>query len=347
MVAAARLAPNTAPVSSPRDPASTTAPTAATSTPSTTTVSSPRDPASTTTDSFARTSGPSSAPSPSAAAPVQGDPELARQARLQMQTAHATTAPLGLDRTLPSPVRNDAGDLLPGQVAPRQAAVRAEMEAATGAAPHDPPTEAEVRSYFRTFRDRPAADAVAACERYQDAYQRHDGSHDYGSVSTTYATDPGARGTPRILPDAAAAEREHRAGRNTTSIPNDAPNDFAEANHRRGSDGRANMDCEGFAVSSAELLREAGFSQRQAVGTFPDGSGHSAAIVSRNGQSWVMSNGDAYRVTGRGDAGTRAALDRAFDATVAEGVPSTYYTGRTQDEAGAREVLGLAAGRIR
>ncbi len=345
MVAAARIAPNTAPLSSP--PPSTSAPTAATSTPTTTTIS-PRDPASTPTgDTFARTSAPSSAPSSSGAAPVQGDPELARQARLQLQTAHATTPPLGLDRPQSSPVRNDRGDLHDSQVGPRQAAVRAEMQAATGAAPHDPPTEAEVRSYFRTFRDRPAADAVAACERYQDAYQRHDGSHDYGSESTTYATDPAGRGGPRILADAAAAEREHRAGRNTTSVRNDAPNDFAEANHVRGRDGRAQMDCEGFAVTSAELLREAGFSQRHAVGTFPDGSGHAASIVSRGGQSWVMSNGDAYRITGRGDAGTRAALDRAFGDTVAEGVPANYYTGRTQDEAGAREVLGLSTGRIR
>jgi len=251
----------------------------------------------------------------------------------------------GHERIVPGRVRNDPGDLHPSDVAPRQAAFRAEMERATRTTPHDPPTESEVRAYFRTLRGRPPAEAVAACERYQDAFQRHDGSHDYGSQSVTHVTAP-ARGTPRILSGEAAAEREHRAGRNTTGYTNDAPDDFAQANHTRDADGRAHMDCEGFAVSSAELLREAGFSQRQVVGTAPDGNAHAAAILSRGGQSWVISNGDAYRVEGRGDAATRAALDLAFDATIADGVPQTYYTGRTQDEASVREAIHSRQGRI-
>jgi hypothetical protein len=273
-----------------------------------------------------------------ASAPVAAKPPA------PAQTPPRATGHSGVSTFESRPV-NDAGDLRPGDVAPRQAAFRAEMQRATRTAPHDPPTEGEVRAYFRTLRNRPPAEAIAACERYQDAYQRHDGAHDYGSESITHVTAP-ERGTPRILSGAAEAEREHRAGRNTTGWRNDAPDNFAQANHTRDADGRAHMDCEGFAVSSTELLREAGFSQRQVVGTFADGSGHAAAILTRGGQSWVMSNGDSYRVTGRGEAATRAALDRAFDATVADGVPTTYSTGRTQDEASVRDNIHSSQGRI-
>jgi len=336
MVAAARLNPTPTP-----NPTALSAPPPPTPAARPTPTESPRDPASRDTFAVAPTTSPTTRAATTTAPGVQGDPELARQARTQMQSAQ-----VGTDRNIPGRVRTDPGDLNTGDVSARQAAFRTEMQTATGTAPQNPPTEAEVRSYFRTLRSGPPSAAVSACERYQDAYARHSGGdHSYNSVDTTYATDP-ARGRPRILAGAEAAEREHRAGRNTTSIQNDAPNNFAEANAQRGSDGRARMDCEGFAVTSSELLREAGFSQRQAVGTFPDGSAHAAAIVSRGGHSWVMSNGDAYPVTGRGDAGTRAALDRAFDATVSDGVPATYYTGRSQDEANTRETLNLPAGRI-
>jgi len=203
----------------------------------------------------------------------------------------------------------------------------------------NPPQERQLRRYFRTFRGRPQA-AVQAYERYADAYGRHDGEHDYRSVDRVYVRDSDGR----RLSGRREMRQEIARGNNVTSYSNNAPDNFREATRDLGRDRRSNMDCEGFTSTARHLLGEAGLNTTAVVGRVSDSEGHVVAVARdpNSNRSWVLSNGDAYPVSGN----LRSTLDNAFGDTVISDLPSSYYEASTQDEASARELLNGETGRI-
>jgi len=281
-------------------------------------------------DSFAR-DGSSRPAAP--AARVQADPELQRQTRAQLMSAHLGNA-RGVQMT-----HSDRGDLGSGDVTPAQTAFRGEMRTALGRNVANPPSERDLREYFRSFRGKPE-EAIGAYERYADAYARHDGEHDYRSRDRQYVLDTDGR----VLGGRNEAERLRRQGHNYTYFENNAPNDFREATRDRAADRRSQMDCEGYAVMAGSLLGEAGLNTSQVVGNTSSTDGHAVAVArdAASGRSWVLSNGDAYAVNGN----LRSTLDRAYGDTTMRGLPSTYYQGRSQDEAAFRQMRQSTDGRI-
>lgn len=279
---------------------------------------------------------PSSAPA--------GDPALASDLRGELARQHAN-GPRLVGRHAEAPRVTD-GEQVPetgatGDVARRQQAFVEEMRG-RGVEASQPPTESQLRDYFRTFNnreDRP--EALRAYERYASAYHVHPENAGRPGGDVRYSANERYMLRGRYYESREDMERaasRMRGDVEYTSVDPRTPDSWDEVSSARSThEGRSVNDCEGYAFMGQELLREAGY-RTTAVAADGPGDVNHAMVIARDPQrareAHVVSNHHVH--SGRaGSAGERALLDEAFTAAGGE-LPATYYRGATQDEAQTR-----------
>lgn len=233
---------------------------------------------------------------------------------------------------------DEVEDLGKDKVEAKQAAFRSQMEAA-GVEASDPPTDKELKAYFRTFQGRDGSEAVKAYEQYSDAYTVHIGDNQtYGSKDSVYGRDSTVTGKDGTVYNSKAEALKDTSSGDVSKVSYDNPDTLKESmKHTDKKYDVYELDCDGYARQACELLSEAGLECEFVVGTMSDTDDrHSAVIVKSGDKEWVASNGEIEG--GDGNNTTLNNLDAAFGKLDSEGgLPTRYYTGDSGDTAAAHE----------
>lgn len=239
-----------------------------------------------------------------------------------------------------------------GDVAAKQSAFVDEMRAG-GVTASQPPTPDELRAYFGTFNSRSARpQALAAYERYADAYHVHPAGTDRPERDIRYSESERFAWNGRYHASMADLERATERTRSRggdvdyTVVNPGTPDSWDEVTTARSShEGRHINDCEGFTFMAQELLGAAGYRTR-AVAVDGRGDTDHAMLVARDparaGQVHVVSN---QHVVSPADGRRREAqlLDEGYRVAGGE-PPARYFQAATQDEAQTLMVMAQESG---
>jgi hypothetical protein len=293
-------------------------------------------------DRFERAAARPTTPRPTAA---QGQPAPRGDAALgqQLAAARATAHAGGVGRRAAAPQVRDgaATDRIRGASADthaQQTAFEGEMRAAGVDACH-PPTQDQLRAYFRTFDSRARrGEAPAAYERYARAFHTH-------TANVPGRRDADVRYSPEtsyVVGNRFYGSEAEAARRGDYRVVDTADaSAWGDVNRQPLHEGRRVQDCEGFAFMAQDLLGAAGYRTEQVANQGSNGYAHAmvAARDPQSGRRVVVSNERAFSGTGSRDA----LLGQGWNhATGNDGsTPGRFYTGETQAQAQARLAIAL------
>jgi hypothetical protein len=282
-------------------------------------------------------------PSSTAVTVPRGDPVLSSEMQNARATANAN-GPRRTSRSVEAHVADGADDVEETKAAVNAANQQSfvdEMKAA-GVAASAPPTQDQLRAYFKTFDSKEKRpEALAAYERYAGAYHVHPSGAGRGDEDVKYSPKTHLGMDGRFFPTAEArdayANRAMKQGKNVVDldITTNTPDAWSEVTTKREQhDGRAINDCEGFAYIASDLLGAAGYKTRMVA---VDGGGaldHAMVVAkdpSRAGQAHVVSNERTFSPDGA--VRTEKQLMDAGYQWAGGGKNARYFTAATQDDA--------------
>ena len=257
---------------------------------------------------------------PTAAAPSGGAAAyLAGKADQVLGRDHHTDAPKLADA---QPLGGDATD------SKTQQANFVQAMQARGIQASNPPSEAQLKSYFAKFNDKDhRSEALGQFESYSKAFNIHEASvpgHENEDIS--YHTQQIYERKGKFFDSKADAEKGGDYN-DTTTV---APDNWADVtSNRTSSDGRKMQDCKGFAYVSQDLLGAAGYQVKQVATQDGEGNnGHAMTLLTDP----VTSNDKTF--TG-GNA--NQLLQKGYDYANGKHVPARgFYYGDTVSHAEAR-----------
>ncbi len=206
---------------------------------------------------------------------------------------------------------------------------------AAGVKASNPPTEAQLQAYFKTFDSKDKrAQAAQEFQDYAGAFHVHEANSDRPGDVQYSAEKTYVVGDKTFSNQAEAQKEADKVRKDWVEVPTFDASSWKDVSGRpKHSDGRHIQDCEGYAYMAQNLLGAAGYKSTQVAGGGMD-NGHAMAVL-RNpdgGDSVVVSNDKTF--AGKTE---QAALKQGWDYATGGGQPvPKWYRGDTQAQAQAR-----------